>query len=748
GPLPIVKAVYLVLVLVLLRYALLWFQPNFVTSRFQIFEPAIFATPIFGGLMRSAGDLLITSVFFVVALYGVLKITREKERRGEPSPAHGFRWLFAVKGLFAAGAIIGVFELARRFIGSVVLNANPRLVGEAVSLFEPQIVVLHLSAFLMVGSIFLTGMICTWGFYRIKGRSDTGRASAVAAVVIGAVSLLVFRWDLAFISLLVLLFIVFAPRVVQREDLVSIVITAFCFVVIVSAAAYVFFNQDYQGLRRTFIQEKVAEVTHPSDNWKVFILEDILENLAQEHTVTAALRQPGTANVQRLAFDLWAESPLSLLGYSCGIYVFDESDSLVSRFAVEMPYRLRATEPGGRMETTTAEKWVVLDLTTQTQQGAVRFYRGIVNLEDQTLSVGGLPLAVRVGKIVLDIPFFFENLAWAARTGPQTPEVLRNVQEGGIAPRLEETEAILLARLRGTRVLESSSENLPVGFTIDPSALQKGIDLDWPLLAAGPATYRFLVEQTEEPGSYLLAGFLVPSLGQHVLRWSAILSLYFFFTVALIVLIIMLERIPMLGDVLPTLTPGRQLGFQQKLLGSFLIVALLPAIILGVFTVRMIKARFVDENKKEAAYRATSADKALNGILVEELRGLTDRYDLRLLIDGALPPPYVHDPTRRVYVFEDVATDVEAGETPTPQARENPAEGHVDGGPPPARDGHGTAPPAEYSGLATYVERVAPEQMFMHWIGGEAFLGVASPPITVAAGENSETIYVYYARRV
>ncbi|MBP2681920.1 MAG: hypothetical protein H6Q78_1783, partial [Candidatus Krumholzibacteriota bacterium] len=185
---------------------------------------------------------------------------------------------------------------------------------------------------------------------------------------------------------------------------------------------------------------------------------------------------------------------MSLLGYSCAIHVFDPSDSMVSRFAVEMPYRLRPDEPGERLETPSSQQWAVLDLTTETPQGAVRFYRGIVNLENYVMTDVGAVALVSAGKIVVDVPFFFESLAWAARTGPQTPEVLRNVQVGGIAPRLEETEPIVLARVRGTRVLDTSSELLPVGYTFDPQILQKAADLEWPLLRTGSATYRFFTQ--------------------------------------------------------------------------------------------------------------------------------------------------------------------------------------------------------------------------------------------------------------
>ncbi|MBP2681336.1 MAG: hypothetical protein H6Q78_1199, partial [Candidatus Krumholzibacteriota bacterium] len=505
GPSRVFKALYAVLAVALIRFALVWFQPDMLSTRIKVFEPAVFATPILGGLMRSAGDLLITAVFFVAALYGAIKVGRGAGRSQEVRSRAPWG-LSLAQGLFAAAVSAGVFVLARAFIGSVVTNANPRLVGETVGIFEREVLVLHFSVFLMVAGIFLAGMICVWGAFRPRGGSGTGRAAVIAAAAIIVAAIVASRLDFAAIALLALLFAVAAPRLVQREDLVSIVIGAFCFVVIVSGAAYVFFNQEYQGLRRAFIQEKAVEITHPADNWKVFILEDILEGFSQDIAVRESLSEPVSSNVRRLAFDLWAGSPLSLLGYSCAIHIFDQSDSLVSRFAVEMPYRLKPDEPGERLETPSGQAWAVLDLTTRTPQGAVRLYRGIVNLEDYVLTDLGFSRKVSVGKVVVDVPFFFENLSWAARTGPQAPEVLRNIQEGGVAPRLEETEPLLLAKVADGRVLESSAEVLPVGFALDGRTLADAAANGWPLLRTSGASYRVLMQETEGPGTLLLAG--------------------------------------------------------------------------------------------------------------------------------------------------------------------------------------------------------------------------------------------------
>jgi len=719
GPLDAVKALFLVGFFALARYMLLSVQPTLFVSMPKVFDPAVFATPALGGVMRSAGDLLITAVFFVTALYGVLKITRDAAVRQQKAEHHSASWLLVPKALATTLILIGVFHLAREFIGAVVVNANPHLLGETMRWWEAHVLVLHLSTFLMVAGIFLAGVIVIWGVHRFRGVRFASRSSILSSVLIVLIALFL-GWGAGFICLMLLLFAAFAPRIVQREDLVSTVIVAFGFVIIVSTAAYVFLNNEYQQLRKSFIQEKVAEITHPSDNWKVFILEDVLEEFSKDNTIRRTITgQPGP-NLDRLAFDLWAGSSLSLLGYTSAVYVFDEADSALSQFSVDMPYRVRLAGRGERMETSSSQEWVVLDLTTNTPQGSVRFYRGIVNISDYVTGPAGLRRR-SIGKIVVDIPFFFQNLAWAARTGPRTPEVLRNVQEGGVAPRQEETEAILLARLHKTRVMETSSDVLPVGFVVGEGDIAKASDLEWPVLRTNGPSYRFLLKEAED-GSYLLAGFRVPMLMQHLLRWSTVLSLYFFFAVAIIILIILLKSLSLLQSALPTLTPGRQLGFQQKLLGSFLLIALLPAVFLGVFAVQLIEERFLQENRKEALNKVYSASKSLDNMLVAELNYLFDHTDVQTLLEGEATGRLDGSSGR---LFRGIpVSEMWGGEVAD------------------------SASVVELDRWLQMIEAFSAERVFVHSENGIAYVGIFSHPLTLRIGENTQTLVVYYARRL
>jgi len=615
-----VRTVVLVVFLGFLRFSLLALPTAVPGGKLRLFDPVIFATPALWGLMRSPGDLLITSVFLVVAVYGVLKLQRGSPRRERSARA----WMHLAMGAFAGALFLPFYPVLRRFVATVVANANPKLIGETVDFFDPQVVVLHLSVFFTVTGLVLAYLLVVWGLGRLLGGTTARAAPAGLAVVLVAAPFM--GWQFALTAVLVLLFAFFAPRLVHREDLVSLVMAAFYFVAVTSLVAYGFFNADYQGLKRVFIQERVAELANPADNWKIFILEDILDKLAQDPSLRRRLASSDPSQRRRLAFDLWAESSLSLLGYSSAVYVLDDRDSLISRFAVEMPFRADPAGGRERIDTPAGKSKAVLDLTRDTPQGAVKYYRGIVLAEQYGVDERGSVARRFLGRVIIDLPYFFENLAWAARTGPRTPEILRNVQEGAVEPRLEEPEALLLARIEGGRVVDSSSDDLPPGRRLEEQLLDEAAQGRWPLLDLGRREYRVLAE------GGLLAGYQVPSPLWHLLGWSTVLSLYFLFAFATIAVMILLKRVPLLSHLMPTLTPGRRLGFQQKLLLSFFLVAAVPAVVLGVFSSRMIENRFREESKKEALTRAQGAEKALENLLHDEL----DLIDLpgRQLVPG------------------------------------------------------------------------------------------------------------------
>jgi PAS domain S-box-containing protein len=726
------RCALLVSFLVLLRYTLLSFQTYSIGGAYKIFDPTVFATPILGGIMRNSGDLLLTGVFLVIAVYGVMKLARrrETEKPRVTIPPRPARWHFVAKGTATAAVLYGVIWLARGFTNAVVVNANPRLIGETMQVTDSSVIVLHLGTYLTLTGILLAGMSVVWAIFRFTTWTDARRSALVAFLLLIAAAMPSGQWETVPMFAFALLFIVLAPRFVQREDAVSVVIVSFFLVIVTSAVTYLFFGREYDNLRKGFVREKVAELLTPSDNWKVVILEDLLEEYGKRPEITRTLRDPAGRDVQRLAFDLWASGPLSLLGYSSSIYVLTERDSVASAFSVDMPYRIRIPGGGERLDTPAENAWAVLDLTRNTPQGIVRYYRGILNVEDSAGPAGARGAGRTIGKVVVDLPFIFESLEWAAQTGPRTPEVLRNVQAGGVAPRVEEPEALLLARLDGRRTFESSSESLPVGAIVPGDQFARGLEDRWPLLKTERGWYRILIQRTEESDRYLLAGFAVPSPARHLIRWSTVFSLYLFFTVAILVAIALLGTIPYIKELLPTLTPGRKLGFQQKLLASFLVVAVVPAVLLGTFAVQFIKARFLEEARQEALQKAYGARKSLVNQLNGEFEFLLSTVDLRRLVSEKGYAERVATGTSLVKVFS------EAG-----------AEGTVPMEP--TATGQQTASPTGESPMSVGdLSGSSPEELYYHRSSDAPYIGVLSAPIPVTVGGWSGNCYVYFARRL
>ncbi|HET6349090.1 MAG TPA: hypothetical protein VFH88_08405 [Candidatus Krumholzibacteria bacterium] len=478
------RAVVFSAFMVALRYALLSFGTSSTRSSRRLFDPSVFATPALGGLMRSTFDLMLTAFFFIVLIYGLVRIFRgahDDTPAGTAVERKSDIWRVLVSGLVATGAGLGALTLIRLLSETVVTNANPRLLGETMALTDTSVLALHVSLFLMISGLLLAAVFIVWGTLRVLGRVRPLLPCALAFAVTLVFCMATKSWIPALLMAPFLWFVAFAPRIARREDLVSVGIAAFALVAMVSGVGYVYLSRDYDELRKDFVLEKSKEVSDPTDNWKVVILEDVLTDFAQRHEIRQAVRSP--ENAGRLAFDLWAGSPLSLLGYSCAIHVLNAQDDVVSEFSVDMPYRARISEGGERTDTPAGNRWAVLDLTRSTPQGVVRFYRGVVNIDESGTYEDTTRAMPVIGKVIVDLPFFFESLELAARTGPRTPEVLRNVQQGGVAPRVEEPEALLLARVDSERrITESSSEQLPVGEHISPATMSEALAHEWPLL--------------------------------------------------------------------------------------------------------------------------------------------------------------------------------------------------------------------------------------------------------------------------
>lgn len=554
----------------------------------QIFSPAVFADAMPGGVMRNAGDFFVSAVFALILVFGSIKAFRTYYRGILERPlgaGGGFvAARAAAKAVLVFGALEGAVAFASNVVSRTTVNALPRLVGLDVNLLDAPVLALHLSLLFAVSAVFIAALFVVrlalvWGDRRLL----EGLAASAAAMA-GIVALHAAHGGLvlAAAGLLALSFRIFP--LLKKEEAVSVAFASFFLVLVSSLAVYAVASERYTDLRKGYVLEKLKEFNHPEDNWMQVYLPDICEEISNDPTMSSRV----VSREESAAFEIWAQSSISRGGLSCVFEVYDADGTRTSRFAVGMPFEIPRRLPararfaaGPYVETARAE----------TRGGAVLYYAGyapVFHVRGQLL-----------GWVEITIPYFFENPELLARTGRMAPEILHNFDPGG-ERRRDMPEKLLVARVSGGRVIASSDSGLRAGTA--PGAREG----EWFSIAVGKDEYDCNT-QLGDGGAGYLVGYRVSTGLESLLQWATIVSLDVLLTILSLVVLFALKRLPVLRGVMPDVSPGRGIGFRQKVLLSFLVVSILPVVILGSFSSQLITRRYRAEEENRALLRAQAA---------------------------------------------------------------------------------------------------------------------------------------------
>lgn len=587
--------------IVVIRFLLLRLDMPGALIRTALFNTSSFADLFPGGFMRNAGDFLVTSIFALILVFGSIKAFRTYY------PGHLERPLVSRRGfspvLFGAKAalIFGAIALALRLSGGVVwrtaFNAVPRLVGPDVNFLDLSVIGIHLSLLFMVSAIliaalFIVRLALVWG----GGRLGEGLAASAAALA-GVAFVHADRWPLICVAAGLVAFAFRIFPLLRKEETVSIIFASFFLVIICSLAVYAVSSERYADLWKAYLHEKVAEFDKPEDNWMQLYLPDICSGISSDPAMTSRI----ASRKESAAFEIWAESSLSRGGLSCVFEVYDAAGAPLSRFAVGMPIELPHERPDPvRLK----DGAYMASSRIETPDGAVFYYSGYAPV----FNVSGALL----GWVEITIPYFFENPELLARTGEMAPEILQNIEPGR---RSDKPERLLVARVTGDRVMQSSESALKEG-SILPA--RSG---EWLTLRPGHDRYDCAVK-LEAGGEGYLVGYRVASVPENLLQWATVVSFDVVLTLLSLVALFVLRRLPVLKGVVPDVSPGRSLGFRQKVLLSFLLVSILPVVILGVFSSQVIARRFRAEEENKALLGAKAAVSLINHSIRTEAASL------------------------------------------------------------------------------------------------------------------------------
>ena len=580
----------------------------------SIFDPAIFADDVPAGLARTAGDLLITSLFALVLVFGSIKIFRTYYPGVIERVLQGNRrrlTIILIKGAAMFLLMHGSLLVVQSVVSRIVLNSNPRLIGLNVSFVDPHVLILHLSMLFVVSSVFiatlfLARLVLVW---RERGLLEGVIAAALAllgtAIANGFDPLVI----LGAAGLLILSIRVFP--LVKKEDIISIVFSSFFLVIIVTLLIYGTAAERYVELRESRVLEKLNDFNSPEDNWLQVVLPDLCQDIAIDRVVASRV----ATRKESAAFEIWAESSLSRLNISCIFEVFGSVGERISRFSVGTPYELEPFDEGENFESGV----LVESIEQETKDGTIHYFRGVTAVLDIR---GKL-----IGRVEITIPYFFENLELLARSGPVAPEILHNIERGAVAPRIDEPENLLVARVEGNRIIDSSNPKLFPGTAVGEEPGR------WFTVDLGEEAYRAVVGLKPD-GQGFLVGFKMAGFFEDLLRWATIVSLDVILMVLMLLFTFLINKFPLFGSVTPALRIRGGLGFRQMVLLSFLFISIVPVVILGAFSGEFIERRFRLEGEQEALEGARSASSLITHSILSEAETFSGSQYLQDILSG------------------------------------------------------------------------------------------------------------------
>ena len=533
-----------------------------------LFLPTYFASSAGGGLLRSTAEFVLTGLLVawsVVVLVPAWRMLTASERG--PWLRTGL-WFLLTLG--SVGQLAWIESLQHL----VVKNANPLLIGLDSPFFTVPFLALHVGMMLVLLPTMVAFFLGWERWFRTELSGWVGLVMASAVIVVvaaaGGLTPVTTVWGVLVPWLGVLAQPALAAPAFSRRVLAGLI------------ALLWLAGVQSTGLERVYNDEKeevaiqeAEQRLEPLDNWRRFLLEDLIGEIAGDRSLLRELGDP-EADRSNLAFEIWARTLLPSQNFGCRVDLRDDRGRLVSEFDIGLPYEPTPLRSWRRDTTLRARSTRVEAIELITEQGPFLVYRGRIDLAylypegDASRLTIDLPYAAAEGSIPLD-----ENVPVGLRLLGERPE-------RDLAPRPTFDEAVMIGYpgtdAENRRVEKSSSPGL-VGLAVDDLPAPG----EWTRLELqGRSMHVARVERGERA---LVVAFEEPSAVERLLDLSRLAALYLA-TAAVGLLFLGLARLLRVDSEHRWPSALGVVGFEERLLGSMLLVVMLPVFLLGVIQER------------------------------------------------------------------------------------------------------------------------------------------------------------------
>ncbi|MCB0725022.1 MAG: HAMP domain-containing protein [Ignavibacteriae bacterium] len=346
------KLILFALFLILIRY--LWLQFGFPSSTFdsEIFSPDYYASKFGFGIVKSIGELIVTSLLLLVySVYAVSiaynnykttlkEITDSKEK---------LRWVsFILKFILLLVSFFALFKIFGAVIQSIIFDSNLKFLDNSriipsLELFSLQLVLLILSFSFYV----LTISIILHLIFRVNGILAGKRFSHFIPFVYLCIFLVVNQiletfefdfgvsyWYRVAIIILVFAFGYYVTRMSQKDITYSFYsLKNLSFILLLCIITIPIITLDNITSQETKFVEILGDKLSENQEERInFTLNSELVTLSENREIEDNIRDKN--KLPRLAFYLWADSKLNTENFNSTVIVLDTNKDVVSDFNI------------------------------------------------------------------------------------------------------------------------------------------------------------------------------------------------------------------------------------------------------------------------------------------------------------------------------------------------------------------------------------------------------------------------------
>lgn len=339
-----------ILLLYLISIRLLWINIGFpsVISESDLFSPSYYASTFGKGIVRSAGDLLLSSV--LVLLWGLYVFKNLFAHYKANGKAHNNILFVSVKLLMQIVFFFVIIYVLGIVIQSVVFDSNLKFLDKTRLIPDGGLILILVSIFLcgITAFIFLTIFIVN-EFYSavkqdlIKNKFIRKYFFIILFILFALISQLIeyvfndfpvnYYQRLIIISSIFIFSYFLIKNLLLKRDFKIFSYANISLLVLISLISIPYILLDKLTVQETKFVELIGNKLAEDDNDRILFLvtnelNKIVENKAVEDLLSSKSNSPN------LAFSLWADSKLSSENFNSSVLLLDTNYNLVSDFNI------------------------------------------------------------------------------------------------------------------------------------------------------------------------------------------------------------------------------------------------------------------------------------------------------------------------------------------------------------------------------------------------------------------------------